>query len=102
MKVRSGVQMPVKSGLPSAVLGPGPAGLAFSFSHASRAVPPPAGSVAAFCAKAANVRQQRARAVWASIIQNSIRDLPYLRDAPSTSSLTGPLYEGLSLTDKET
>src|ERR1035438_4446728 len=58
MNVRSGDQMPVRSGLPSAALGGGPEGLAFSFSADSSAVPPPAGSVAASCAKA-NGRQRQ-------------------------------------------
>src|ERR1035441_10310354 len=53
MKLRSGVQIPVRSGLPSDAFGVGPAGRAFSLADWASAVPPPAGSVGASCAKAA-------------------------------------------------
>src|ERR1019366_160320 len=58
MKVRSGVQIPVKSGLPSIARGVGPAGCAFNFAMEARAVPPPAGSVAASWAESGRGQMQ--------------------------------------------
>src|SRR5580700_9151063 len=54
MKLRSGVQIPVRSGLPSEAFGVGPAGRALSWVACKSAVPPPAGSVgASWAAKSA-------------------------------------------------
>src|SRR5579863_6517142 len=53
MKVRSGVQIPERSGLPSAALGVRLAGRALSWAVWARAVPPPAGSVGSSWAQAA-------------------------------------------------
>src|SRR5258708_1734544 len=55
MKLRSGDQMPERSGLPSAVRGVGPLGT-FAADNAASAVPPPAGSVGS-CAKAARTKR---------------------------------------------
>src|SRR5438874_1658491 len=57
MKLRSGAQMPERSGLPSDVRGVGPAGT-FAADSAARAVPPPAGSVGP-CAREARAKKPR-------------------------------------------